>query len=66
MKIKLFDGIIDTSKIKRIRKKPIKLQEGLKGEIKPHYSIEFNNGNFMEITKQEYKLIKKFMEEKDE
>lgn len=62
MKIKLCDGVIDTSKIKRLRKKPIKLLSGLRDKIKPKYSIEFLDGTFKVINKQEYKLLSKEME----
>lgn len=57
MKIKLSQITIDTTTIKSIYNKYKKLQAGTK-TVRPHYCIEFNNGNFMEITKQEYKTLK--------
>lgn len=66
MKIKLFDVTINTDKIKQLRKKPIKLQHGLNGTIKPRYSIEFNDGTFKEITKQEYKRLIKMLGDKND
>lgn len=63
MKITLTDCVINTDEIKQLRKRPIKLLAGINTKIKPHYSIEFINGNFKVITKQEYKLIKKAINE---
>ncbi len=58
MKIKLSDITIDTSNIKELHNKNKKLHEGLNKTIRPHYSIEFINGTFLPINKQEYKLLK--------
>lgn len=65
MKIKLFDTTINTDNIKKLWNKPKKLHCGLSKTIKPNYSIEFNDGTFKEITKQEYKLLLKYLESED-
>lgn len=57
MKVRLSQITIDTSNIKQIYNKYKKLQAGTK-TIRPHYCIEFTNGNFMEIDKKEYKMLK--------
>ncbi len=56
MKVRLSQITIDTSKIKAIYNKYKKLQAGTK-TIRPHYCIEFIDGNFMEINKQEFKML---------
>lgn len=56
MKVRLSKITIDTSKIKAIHNKYKRLQAGTK-TIRSHYCIEFNDGNFMEINKQEYKML---------
>lgn len=62
MIIKLRDGIIiDTSKIKSLRDKPIKLYVQFGREIKVDYSIEWYSGEFSIITKQEYKRLNKLL-----
>lgn len=61
MKIRLSKITIDTSKIKTIHNKYKKLMAGTK-TIRPHYCIEFDNGNFMEINKSEYKTLKGILE----
>lgn len=63
MKIKLSDGIIDTSKIKKIYSRPKKLHSGLNKIIRPHYSIEYIDGYFKVINKQEYKILKNILKE---
>ena len=58
-KIKLKNGvIINISNIKQLHKKPKKLYCGFGKTIKTHYCIEFNDGNFIEIDKKEYKMLK--------
>jgi len=60
MKVKLSNNnIIDTAFIKQLRNKKVKLQAGLNKIIRPKYSIEFIDGTFIEISKQEYKLLKR-------
>lgn len=60
MKVKLSNNnIINTAFIKQLRNKKVKLQAGLNKIIKPKYSIEFMDGTFTEISKQEYKLLKR-------
>lgn len=59
MKIKLCDTTIDTSKIKQIHNKKKKLIHGLNKVEIARYSIEFNDGTFKVITKQEYKMLEK-------
>lgn len=62
MKVRLSQITIDTDNIKAIHNKYKKLQAGTK-TVRPRYCIEFNNGNFMEITKQEYKTLEKLIKE---
>lgn len=63
MKVKLRDGItIDTTKIKALRNKPVKLYVSLGKGTKVDYSIEWNNGMFSEISKQDYKRLIKILE----
>ena len=61
MKVRLSQITIDIINIKTIHNKYKKLQAGTK-TIRPHYCIEFIDGNFMEITKQEYKKLKQLLE----
>lgn len=65
MKIKLSDITINTSNIKQLHNKDKKLHSGLNKTIKPHYSIEFINGTFLQINKQEYKIIKNKIEKEN-
>ena len=51
---------IDTNDIKSLRDKPIKLYANGK-DYKASYAIEFKNNTFTEITKQEYKYLKKVL-----
>ena len=65
MKVRLSQITIDTTTIKTIYNKYKKLQAGTK-IVRPHYCIEFIDNNFMEITKQEYKILKGILKnEKD-
>lgn len=58
MKVKLSQITLDISKIKQLHNKYKKLHSSLNKTIKPHYSVELNDGTFIEITKHEYKLLK--------
>lgn len=58
MKVKLSQITLDISKIKQLHNKYKKLHSGLNKTTRPHYSVEFHDGTFTEITKQEYKLLK--------
>ena len=66
--INLDNGIkIKSTEIKKIRNKPKKLYAGFGKEIRADYCLEFYNGTFMELTKQQYKMIKKILRgEEDE
>lgn len=67
MKIKLTcKTIIDTKEIKRLRDKPVRLYISFGKEEKVDYSIEWNDGTFTEITKQEYKRLKKIVGDENE
>lgn len=57
MKIKLSQITIDISRIKQLHNKPKKLYAGMGKDIRPNYCIEFKDGTFTEITKQEYKML---------
>lgn len=57
-KIRLSKITIDISKIKSLNNKKRKLVDKYNKEIKPHYFIEFIDGTCLEITKQEYKLLR--------
>lgn len=61
-KIKLTQSTINISKIKAIYNKPKKLLSGFNKTIRPHYCIEFIDGTFMTINKQEYKLLDSILE----
>lgn len=65
MKVKLALTTIDTSKIKQLHNKYKRLHSGLGGTIRPHYSIELDDGSFIVITKQEYKLLSKILKGSD-
>ena len=62
-KIKLNDNIIDTLKIKKLHKKTGKLYCKLycgRGKVeRTHYAVEYIDGTYFIINKQEYKLLKK-------
>ena len=63
--INLGNGIkIKTSEIKQLRDKPIKLYVEFGKEIKADYCLEFYDGTFIELTKQQYKMIKKILKGK--
>lgn len=58
MKIKLSKTTIDTDKIKKIYRTPKKLYDlNVNKSIKVKYSVEYYNGDFIPINKQEYKMI---------
>lgn len=61
MKVKLCDGIIDTSNIKQLHRKRQTLWCGYGKFERTHYAIEYLDGNYRVINKQEYKMIKKVM-----
>ena len=62
MKIKLSRANpIDISTIKALHSTPKKMLSGLNTTIKPHYYIEFNSGTYMVISKQEYKMLRRVM-----
>lgn len=62
MKIKLTcQTIIDTNEIKSLRNKPVRLYVSFGKETKVDYSIEWKDGTFTEITKQEYKRLNKLL-----
>lgn len=65
MKVRLSQITIDSSKIKAIHNKYKKLQAGTK-TVRPHYCIEFIDGIFMEITKQEYKKLKGILKNEED
>lgn len=65
MKVKLTQITIDISKIKRLHNNRKRLQAGTK-TIKSHYCIEFIDGNYMVINKQEYKMLSKILGENNE
>ena len=62
MKVKLSNITINTSIIKELHNKKQRLHSGLNKTIKPKYSIEFVNGTFLPINKQEYKIVKKVLD----
>lgn len=58
MKIKLSKTTIDTNKIKKLYRTPKKLYDlNVNKSIKVKYSVEYYNGDFIQINKQEYKMI---------
>ena len=61
MRIRLSQVTVETSQIKQLHNKWKKLRAGNK-DIKLHYSIEFTDESFMEITKQEYKMLKNILD----
>lgn len=59
MKIKLSKITIDTNKIKELHRTPKRLYDlNVNKSIKVKYSVEYYNGDFIPINKQEYKKIK--------
>lgn len=59
MKIKLSKTTIDTNKIKKLHRTPKRLYDlNVNKSIKVKYSIEYWNGDFIPINKQEYKMIR--------
>lgn len=59
MKIRLSKFIIDTDKIKKLHKTPKKLYDlNVRKSIRTLYSVEYYNGDFIPINKQEYKMIR--------
>lgn len=59
MKIKLSKATIDTEKIKKIYRTPKRLYDlNVNKSIKVKYSIEYWDGDFIPINKQEYKMIR--------
>ena len=61
MRIYLEKTTVETDKIKKLHNKRKKLRAGNK-DIILYYTIEFADDSFMEITKQEYKMLKKYLE----
>lgn len=59
MKIKLKSGfVVDTKEVRRLHNKPIRLVK-IRYTIKPKYSVEFLDGTFEVLSRQEYKLLSK-------
>ena len=61
MKIRLYDKVIDTNKIKKLHKKKKRLYCDYGLDTIAHYCIEMIDDTYQVINKQEYKLLKKVM-----
>ena len=62
MIIKLYDQTIDTRQIKKLHNDIKRLYDmKLKKNIKVKYCVEMTNDNFVIIDKQEYKMLRKIL-----